>query len=374
MERLKNMELKRCFFLLSVLCLATALFLTFAIYLLCAKAAERFPSGGISIDFDGMVTELAEPDLQQRQILKLLDGIRLFSAVLLPAGGLGIAGILFYHLKLKRPIAVLQMGTERIRSHDLNFSLPEISADELGQICAAFEMMRAELLKTNRELWQQAEERKRLNAAFAHDLRNPVTVLKGSIRLMKSGRADEHTLERMDRYVQRIEQYVEAMSSIQRLEQLRVRPCEMTGSVLREELEETARLLAPGTDIRLSVTDLGAIRIDHGIFLTVAENIIGNAARFAHEKLEIRLTQAGDVLGLIVSDDGPGFPAELVKNGPKPFGKLEESPEHLGMGLYGSSLLCLKHGGELQMKNLPAAGRAPCSICCPGWMSRPAAV
>ncbi len=319
MERLKNMELKRCFFLLSVLCLATALFLTFAIYLLCAKAAERFPSGGISIDFDGMVTELAEPDLQQRQILKLLDGIRLFSAVLLPAGGLGIAGILFYHLKLKRPIAVLQMGTERIRSHDLNFSLPEISADELGQICAAFEMMRAELLKTNRELWQQAEERKRLNAAFAHDLRNPVTVLKGSIRLMKSGRADEHTLERMDRYVQRIEQYVEAMSSIQRLEQLRVRPCEMTGSVLREELEETARLLAPGTDIRLSVTDLGTIRIDHGIFLTVAENIIGNAARFAHEK-------------------------------------LEESPEHLGMGLYGSSLLCLKHGGELQMKNLPARG------------------
>ena len=136
---------------------------------------------------------------------------------------------------------------------------------------------------------------------------------------MKSGRADEHTLERMDRYVQRIEQYVEAMSSIQRLEQLRVRPCEMTGSVLREELEETARLLAPGTDIRLSVTDLGTIRIDHGIFLTVAENLIGNAARFAHEK-------------------------------------LEESPEHLGMGLYGSSLLCLKHGGELQMKNLPAGG------------------
>ena len=356
MERLKNMELKRCFFLLSVLCLATALFLTFAIYLLCAKAAERFPSGGISIDFDGMVTELAEPDPQQRQILKLLGSIQLFSAVLLPAGGLGIAGILFYHLKLKSPIAVLQMGTERIRSHDLNFSLPEISADELGQICVGFEMMRAELLKTNRELWHQAEERKRLNAAFAHDLRNPVTVLKGSIRLMKSGRADEHTLERMDRYVQRIEHYVEAMSSIQRLEQLQVRPCEMTGSVLREELGETARLLAPGTDIRLSVTDLGTIRIDHGIFLTVAENLIGNAARFAHEKLEIRLTLAEDVLCLTVSDDGPGFPAQLVKNGPKPFGKLEESPEHLGMGLYGSSLLCLKCGGELRLENRPAGG------------------
>ncbi len=169
------------------------------------------------------------------------------------------------------------MGTERIRSHDLNFSLPEISADELGQICVGFEMMRAELLKTNRELWHQAEERKRLNAAFAHDLRNPVTVLKGSIRLMKSGRADEHTLERMDRYVQRIEQYVEAMSSIQRLEQLRVRPCEMTGSVLREELE-------------------------------------------------IRLTLAEDVLCLTVSDDGPRFSGTTGEERSEAFWKTGGKP------------------------------------------------
>lgn len=356
MERLKNMELKRCFFLLSVLCLVTALMLTLAVYLLCAKAAERYPQGGISIDSDGMVTELAEPDRQQKQILELLSGVQLFSAILLPAGGLCTAGILFYHLKLKHPIAALRTGTERIQNHDLNFSMPEISADELGQVCAAFDLMRAELFKTNRELWQQAEERKKLNAAFAHDLRNPLTVLKGSLRLMKSGRSDEYTLERMDRYVQRIEQYVEAMSSIQRLEQLRVRPCEITDSVLREELEETARLLAPEIAIRLSAAEFGTIRMDHGIFLTVAENLIGNGARFAHEKLEISLTLTEDVLCLTVSDDGPGFPEELVKNGPKPFGKPGESPEHLGMGLYSSSLLCLKHGGELQMKNRSAGG------------------
>lgn len=356
MERLKDMELKRCFFLLSVLCLVTALMLTLAVYLLCARIAEQYPQGGISIDSGGVVTELDEPDMGQRQILELLSGIQLFSGILFPAGGLGIAGILFYHLKLKRPITVLQMGTERIRNNDLDFSMPAISADELGQICAAFEMMRAELLKTNRELWQQAEERKRLNAAFAHDLRNPLTVLKGSIQLMKSGRANEHTLERMDSYVQRIEQYVEAMSGIQRLEQLQVRICEIAGSVLCEELEETSRVLAPKTAVHLSVPELETIRIDHGIFLNVAENLIGNGARFAHEKLEISLTLIGNVLCLTISDDGPGFPPELLKNGPKPFGKLEESQEHFGMGLYGSSLLCLKHGGELCLKNRLAGG------------------
>ena len=53
--------------------------------------------------------------------------------------------------------------------------------------CAAFETMREELLLTNQELWRQAEERRRLNAAFAHDLRNPVTVLKGTVKQLRQG-------------------------------------------------------------------------------------------------------------------------------------------------------------------------------------------
>ena len=76
--------------------------------------------------------------------------------------------------------------------------------------------MRAELLKANQELWEQAEERKRLNAAFSHDLRNPVTVLKGTIKLIRQGKEDGQAFERLEDYVLRIENYVEAMSGIQR--------------------------------------------------------------------------------------------------------------------------------------------------------------
>lgn len=50
---------------------------------------------------------------------------------------------------------------------------------------AAFEKMRGQLQRNHQELWRQGEERRRLNAAFSHDLRNPVTVLKGSIRVME---------------------------------------------------------------------------------------------------------------------------------------------------------------------------------------------
>lgn len=250
----------------------------------------------------------------------------------------------------------LREGTERIRNQDLDFSIPEVSEDELGRICSAFEIMRGELLKANQELWRQSEERKQLNAAFSHDLRNPVTVLKGSLKLLRQGMMDEQTLDRMESYTLRIEQYIEVMSSIQRLEQMPVRSDIVDIATLYTELKETAQLLAPKLDTLCLAPDAGTIKIDHGIFLTVAENLIGNASRFARRKLTITLNLEKEFLLLVFTDDGPGFPSELLKNGPKPFEKTANNGEHFGMGLYGSSLLCRKHGGELHLRNRSEGG------------------
>ena len=59
--------------------------------------------------------------------------------------------MLFYRWKLKEPIRILKEGTERIRMQDLDFSIPVVSADELGGICADFETMRGALQKSNQE-------------------------------------------------------------------------------------------------------------------------------------------------------------------------------------------------------------------------------
>ena len=262
---------------------------------------------------------------------------------------------MFYQLKLKGPISVLQMGTERIRDHDLDFTIPEVSKDELGQVCAAFETMRAELLRSNQELWRQAEERKRLNAAFAHDLRNPITVLKGTVKLLRRGTGDEQALDRLEVYTRRIEQYVEAMSGVQRLEQLSVEPRPVSLSQLGNELEETAGLLAPAVSLSCRFPKEGWVNLDHGLFLTVAENLIANTVRFSRSKLELTLETDSGFLTLTAADDGPGFPQELIQNGPKPFGKRDGDAAHFGMGLYTCKLLCQKHGGDLRLQNGPGA-------------------
>lgn len=351
MERLKNMSLKKAFFLLSLCGLITSLCLLAIVWFVCQSQMDKYPSGGVAIQSDGTVIQLDEPTPEQEKILRTLSWIPLLSGVLFPVIGLGTAGVLFYRWKLKEPIMLLLDGTERIRCHDLDFSFPTVPTDELGQVCSAFEEMRAELQKTNQELWRQSEERKRLNAAFAHDLRNPVTVLKGTVRLLQENRQDEQAIERLEIYTARLGKYIEAMSGIQKLEQMPVRAEETSLSVLCGELEETARLLCPHLHADIYCLGTGSVMLDHGIFLTVAENLIGNAARFALRKIEIVLTVKEDKLALIVADDGSGFPDKLLKHGPKPFEKGEEGGEHFGMGLYSSSLLCLKHGGNLYMKN-----------------------
>ena len=74
------------------------------------------------------------------------------------------------------------------------------------------------------------------------------------------------------------------MSSVQKLEQLSVKPKEIRLSVLQSELQETARLLALSKKVSVLVPSGGTVCIDHGLFLTVAENLIGNAARFAEKQ------------------------------------------------------------------------------------------
>lgn len=408
MERIKEaflrkMSLKKSLFFISLGCLLVSLLLAIALWQGCNRFSARYPQGGVAIEEGGVVRALEEPTPGQRRILAVVTGIQVGSVFLMPVCGLAAAAYLFYHFKLKPPIAALRMGTARIREHDLDFIFPAVSGDELGEICAAFETMRAELLKTNRELWHQAEERKRLNAAFSHDLRNPITVLKGTVKLMRQGRADEQALARMESYTLRMEQYVEAMSSIQRLEQMPVKRKPIAFCQLKRELAETAGLLAPSLQLCLEAEAAGReedqVLIDYGIFLGVAENLISNAVRFSRDRLFLTLKRQGNFLLLAVGDNGDGFPAELVQKGAKPFWRaelvgmescrraepeekgekpfgredpkeercqadaeagrreLEEAtPVHLGMGLYSCEILCRKHGGELTLRNVGGRG------------------
>lgn len=84
-----------------------------------------------------------------------------------------VAGRLFYRNRIDRPVADMEEAAAKISDGDLDFNMEPQRNDELGRLCASFEDMRAELARSKSEMWRAAENRRRVNAAFAHDLRTP---------------------------------------------------------------------------------------------------------------------------------------------------------------------------------------------------------
>jgi signal transduction histidine kinase len=370
-ERLKQMSLKKAFFCLTMLFLLIALILsTFSIIGIGKIIQQYGTSLEMKIDGNGVIIPpVSTADIAVPLWYHILGILQIALPVLFVSAGLLSADLFFYRLKLKRPLAELQAGAERIIKNDLDFSIQSISKDELGQLCNSFEKMRLELLQNNRELWRQMEERKRLNAAFSHDLRNPVTVLKGSAKILKKGLSNgtlssqnaQDSILLIEEYTRRIETYIEAMSSVQRLEELQCFPKNISLETVIKELTDSTRLLTMDSGIKVEVKVEDQFKklqknvwLDKAIVFNVAENLITNAVRFAKTKIQVSLMLDAETLILSVQDDGPGFPQEILRKGAEPFlrgDKGNDHSSHFGMGLYVCRLICEKHNGSLQLQN-----------------------
>ncbi len=97
------------------------------------KLYDRYPHYGIAITPDGVVTALEDPTPEQERIMKCINRIQLLAVLIIPVSGLGLAGILFYHLKLKLPIAIPQrVARNGFRTHQLDFTIPEVFCRRAG--------------------------------------------------------------------------------------------------------------------------------------------------------------------------------------------------------------------------------------------------
>lgn len=177
--------------------------------------------------------------------------LRLVAGVGVPIVAFGGLAVLlfrrFYRRHIGGPLSVLEAAADRIARQDLDFQIGAVRGRELGRLGAAMEGMRSSLLATQRELWRTAEDRRRLNAAFAHDLRTPVTVLKGTLEMarMKADRAGSgedvrKTLDTLSGQADRLESYAQLMSRVTKLEDREVMRSACAPSDVARVLERQA--------------------------------------------------------------------------------------------------------------------------------------
>lgn len=365
MGKIKRRSLKRDFVKYFLIC---TIFILIGSLLMGSLAEKFFHRDAIEyvlfVGEKGSVEIRKNSESISEKYVLLLDMADLFQCTVIPLWSLiciVICGMIFYRRKIEKPVAILLEASENISNNRLDFSVEVPEKNELGDLCLSFEKMRAALQDNNLEMWRQVEERKRLNAAFAHDLRTPLTVLKGQSEMLVkyAPKMSEDKIvsiaEMMKRHIIRLENYVDTMNDLQRLEDIEVTKELIKIKELEKQLRITGTAICTEKDFALfqNLSDTQSVKIDISVVMQVYENLLSNALRYAKTKIEVTVDRHNEFLMLIVADDGTGFTSKDLSNAMKPFYRAESEShnDHFGMGLNICKTLCEKHGGYIQISN-----------------------
>lgn len=275
------------------------------------------------------------------------------------------AGVCFLFLPeaaKKKPFAILEGAVDRIGRKDLDFTVSYASEDEMGRLCASFEEMRKSLEENQKEMWKLVEDQKQLNAAFAHDLRTPLTVIRGYsdflVRYLPKGTISQEklkdTLGLLAEQCGRLERFSGTMKSLRSVEEIPFHPVRKKSSEIAARILGMVDALNMAKEVRICYRNQmkdQKLYLDEDLFLEVLDNLLSNANRYAESHVEILTETEGDILYLFVSDDGLGFSEDALLNASHLYFSEGTKEEHFGIGLNLSAILCRKHGGDVSYTN-----------------------
>lgn len=304
----------------------------------------------------------------KRQVAFLAAGVTMLAMPMLYCmSSILICAFWFYRHKLWKPLQVLGNATEQIAKRDLDFSVVADRADEMGRLCESFEIMRQGLHQANREVWVMLEQRQKLLSSIAHDLRNPIAIMKGyteylQINLSKGTMKPEQIAMIADNLAfgaARLERYTDSVRNVNQLEAVEIHctACNLDTflTALAEDMKMLARTQHKELVIQIDVPKL-EVSIDRENYARILENIFQNALRFSAQRIQLIWEYQNGSLLTAILDDGPGFSDMILKKQDQLSLFVDPGKEHMGMGLVISRILCSKHGGSLKLANAPSGG------------------
>ena len=334
------------------------------------KAAEEGPYSMADIPRPGDY-EMTRPD---HFVSELCDFLQTYTILLLSMAGSCGAVLLFYRNKLKIPIGKLAQASKEIAGNHLDFSITYENRDEMGELCKEFERMRRQLAANNQILWKTIEEEKMLRAAIAHDIRAPLSVLKGYQEMLTEylpeadinmGQAME-MLSASGRQIDRMDAFVEAMRKMSSLENRELTAEDISARQLAEDIRAELSILEKeyGKQCILQVPESKeAFCGDKEMILEVTENLLSNALRYGKQQIMIKIKMSYSKLSICVRDDGDGFREDASKITEAFHGRnVKDSLKHAGIGMYISRLYCEKHEGKLILENEEQGGAVVIAI------------
>ena len=230
---------------------------------------------------------------------------------------------IWMYTSMINPIKKLQTAAQNIKDGNLDFSVESDSRDEIGELCRSFEEMRLRLKDYAEEKIEGEKENKTLISNIAHDLKTPITAVKGYAEGLMDGVAD--TQEKRDKYIRTIYNKANEMDTLlneltlyAKIDTNRI-PYNFAKINVSEYFNycvEEIGLDLETKNIRLAyfnyVDENVLIIADPEQLRRVIHNIIGNSIKYLDKQqgfINIRIKDVGDFIQVEIEDNGRGISA-----------------------------------------------------------------
>ncbi len=273
--------------------------------------------------------------------------------------------IFWIYRGVMQPLGKMQLAAKNIKEGNLDFELNPTSDDELGQLCRDLEDMRKRLKDNVEEKIKYDKENKELISNISHDLKTPVTTIKGYAEGIMDGVAD--TPEKMERYIRTIYNKATEMNTLineltlyTKIDTNRI-PYNFNTLSVNAYFDDCAEDLAVEMESRNVefgyfnyVADNVKIIADAEQIKRVVHNIVNNSLKYMDKpkgKINLRVKDVGDFVQVELEDNGKGIAAKDLPNIFDRFYRTDASRNSSkggsGIGLSIVKKIIEDHGGKI---------------------------
>jgi signal transduction histidine kinase len=270
------------------------------------------------------------------------------------------------------PMEKVAAGSRLIKSGDFSHNIEVKNNDEIGDLAAAVNQMAATLKKNIVDLKELDKLKDEFVFLASHNLRTPITVIKGYIGLLQKDKLldikSRNRLDKMLASTKELELLAESLLNLASLEyrdkRLLISDIDLV-KIIEETTENFGKEAAKkGISFILELPQftVSAVQADRERIKQALENVIENAVKFNKEggKVIIKLEEKGKELLLSISDTGIGISKEEGENIFRKFHRatsvLMYDYEGIGLGLYVAKLIIEAHQGKIWFESTPGVG------------------
>lgn len=288
----------------------------------------------------------------------------------------GLCGILLVVLltavrfgrAMKKQLEPMIAVAENIQRQELEFSVEGSGIREIAAVLRAMDEMRAALKESLESQWRQEQAKREQTLALAHDLKTPLTLVRGNADLLCETALSKEQRECVDAVeinIMQMHNYVQTLVEITR-DGYRLRMERIAAEDFVREVAAQAKGLCAVKGLRLEISfccEAEHFFADHDLLLRALTNVLSNAVEYTPEggNVFFVVSEEKDELVFSVTDTGKGFSAQALRRGTEQFFMDDagrSSREHYGVGLYMVARVMEQHQGTLVLENDGETGGA----------------